>query len=177
MRIFLLARLSSRLGDHCRYAAYKIMDERILAESYNDISRRHAVLSCDSSSAWLYLHEPAEDPSRIQAVDSSGCAFNLVEPIQKSEIPRYRPSPPPIVDTFASEHAVCENVDNHTWSIRWSTDGLVVVVFRDSQPWCLISTASEYGYSRAISADGPWGKPWCDSVHASTEWSAASDAV
>lgn len=154
----------------------RIMDERILAESYNDVSRRHAILSCDRNSAWLYLHEPTNDPSQIQAVDSSGCAFNLIDPIQKSEIQRFRPSPPPIVDSFASEHAVCENVDATTWSITWSTDGLSVVVFRDDQPWCFMTPENKHGYSRAISAEGPWGKPWCDNAYTRAEWSPIQSA-
>ena len=152
------------------------MNERILAESYSEISRRHAILSCDENSAWLYLHEPSDDPAQIQAVDSSGCAFNLIDPIQESEIPSFRPSPPPIVDSFASNQAVCEDVDATNWSIEWSSDGLSVVVFRDDRPWCFLTPENKHGYSRAISSEGPWGKPWCDNAYSKTEWSQAPNA-
>lgn len=152
------------------------MDEHILVQSYNATSRRHAILSCDENSAWLYLHEPSSDPSQIQAVEFSGCAFNLIDPIQRSDIDQFRPAPPPIVESFATEQAVCKNVDAQNWSIMWSIDGLSVAVLRNDQPWCFLTPFNTYGYSRAISDDGPWGKPWSDSEFAELQWSRASSA-
>ena len=116
----------------------RIMDERILSQSYNADTGRHAILSCDDNSAWLYLHEPSDDPSQIRAVESSGFVFNLIEPIQRPEIEQYRPAPPPIVDSFATQQAVCENVDDLNWSIFGCDKApwLIVSKHRNRQPIC-----------------------------------------
>ena len=146
------------------------MDELILAESYNEVSRRHAILSCDGSSAWLYLHEPTDDPTRLQPVDSSGCAFNVIPPITKSEIQDFQPSPPPIVKNFASEIAICDNPSDFAWEMTWSNDGQSVLVRRDGCAWCFLTPDNKQGFSKAIAADGPWGKPWNDEAFAEITW-------
>ena len=146
------------------------MHELILAESYNVASKRHAVLSCDENSAWLYLHEPTHDPQQLQPVDSSGCAFNLIPPIDKSEIHNFRPAPPPIAQDFASAVATCSSPADCLWEILWSPDGQSVLVRRDGSAWCFLTPENTQGYSMAISAEGPWGKPWNDKAYAEIAW-------
>ena len=146
------------------------MEQEILVESYNAVSRRHGFLARDQNSAWLYLHEPSGDPNRSAPVEFTGFAFSQIPPIKKSEVHEFRPSPPPIVNSFASECAICENSDDYIWELAWSTDGQSIAVHRNGEPWCFITPNAPYGYSRAISIDGPWGKPWCSESFSQTDW-------
>ena len=154
----------------------KIMEQEIRLESYNDASRRHGFLSWDQSSAWLYLHEPSSSPNRSGPVESTGFAFNLIPPIKNSEVHSYRPSPPPIVDRFASDFAICTNPIDYKWTINWSNDGQSIALHRNGEPWCFITSDAPYGFSRAIANDGPWGSPWCDESFAQTDWGSAENA-
>ena len=151
------------------------MEQDILTESYHDGSQRHGMLSCEHHSAWLYLHKPSDSPNRSGPVEFTAFAFNLVAPITGSEVQGYRPSPPPIVDSFASDFAVCANPNEYTWEIAWSNDGHSVALHRDGEPWCFITPGAKYGFSRAISTDGPWGKPWCNDSFAQTDWGSAEN--
>ena len=146
------------------------MEQEFLLDSYNDFSQRHGFLNCDQNSAWLYLHKSSGDPTRSAPVESTGFVINLIPPIKKSEVEGFRPSPPPIVDSFASDLAVCNNLGDYTWAIAWSIDGQSIAVHRNREPWCFITPDNPYGYSRAISVDGPWGKPWCGESFTKIDW-------
>ena len=147
------------------------MDESWLAESYSLKSKRHAILTHDDKSAWLYLHSPSEDPNRSGEVASTVFAFNLIDPISVGSVQEYRDGPPPIPTSYATNNAVIRDPAEHEWGIVWSIDGECVLTTRDGKPWCFTSSEHGYGFCQAVSANGPWGNPWDNETFGAVQWS------
>ncbi len=146
------------------------MSEEQLASSYSERSKRHAILAQDSNTAWVYMHGPQTAPATPGPVDATCFAYNLCDLIATKDVKNYRPAPPPIAVGYGSDVAVCRKPMEHRWQLRWSEDGNVVVLLRDGDPWCLVSTDEPRGYSKAIQAEGPWGNPWSEAVYLATNW-------
>ena len=140
------------------------MTENLFLAFYNGKSKRHAVISDDGITAWLYLHQPSDDSQSTADVDAKAFVYNRGEWIEVREVGSYRPGPPPIAKGYGHEIAVCSDPSEHEWSIHWSADGESVVLLRDTEPWCLIATGDQDGYSKSIRVDGPWGHPWDDAM-------------
>ena len=146
------------------------MDGFWLAESYSLKSKRHAVLTHDNKSAWLYLHSPSGDPTRSGDVASTAFAFNLIAPISVASVKEYRNGPPPIPANYATKNAIIVDPTEHQWGIVWSIDGECVLTTRDGKPWCFTSAGHGYGFCRAVSTDGPWGTPWDNEAFNAVQW-------
>jgi hypothetical protein len=137
-------------------------DSCFLVFSYSEDSHRHAILADDGRTGILFLHAPSDDPAHTGQVEATCFAFNRVDPIEPSEVPRYRPEPPPIARGYASNVAVCRWPMAHAWEMVWSLDGEAVVLMRNREPWAIVSLAQPRGLSKAIQTPGPWGHPWSD---------------
>ena len=146
------------------------MKEHILASSYSEDSRRHAILADNGQTGILYLHAPSDDRERIGKVEATCFAYNREDPIDPTDVQRYHPNPPPIAKGCASKDAVCRKPKSHTWGLIWSTDGEAVLLLQDDTPWAIVSRDHRRGCSRAVEAQGPWGGPWSDAVFEATEW-------
>jgi hypothetical protein len=146
------------------------MDDEFLACVYSLDSHRHAVLADDGVTGILYLHAPSDDAAKTGEVEATCFAYNRVDPIDAKEVQRYRPNPPPIAKGYASKDAVCRRPDLHKWNLKFSSDGLAVLLIRDGKPWAMVSLDARRGFSKAIEAPGPWGSPWSSEVHKSFEW-------
>jgi hypothetical protein len=152
------------------FARKQTMDEELLLCVYSDDSHRHAILADDGVIGILSLHAPSDDAAKMGDVEATCFAYNRVEPIDTSEVQRYRPNPPPIAKGYASRDAVCRNPESHQWNLEFSPDGTAVLLMKDGKPWAMVSLDAPRGYSKAIEAPGPWGSPWSDELHAATEW-------
>jgi hypothetical protein len=150
------------------------MADGILVVSYSEISHRHAMLSEDGPTSWLYLHAPSDDREIPGQVDATCFAYNRIDPIDVKDVKKYRPDPPPIAQGYASDRAVCRNSENHRWMIIWSMDGEAVVLMRDDETWGLVSLQAPRGFSKAIQIEGPWGNPWSNEVYEATQWGGQS---
>ena len=147
------------------------MTEELFISWYNETSRRHAILSDDGTTAWLYLHNPTQDTVQTGPVEIACFVYNRIEPIIETEVQQYRPSPPPITKRYASQSAVCRQPDTHDWTIVWSNDGESAVLKKDGIPWCFIELATKRKRSKGIEIEGPWGAPWSEEAYANIEWS------
>lgn len=147
------------------------MTEDLFISWYNETSRRHAILSDDGITAWLYLHTPTQDSVQSGAVEIACFVYNRIEPINETEIEQYRPSPPPITKKYASHTAVCHQPITHDWTLLWSSNGESAVLKKDGAPWSLIDFASKKSHSKGIEMKGPWGHPWSEETFANIEWS------
>jgi hypothetical protein len=146
------------------------MDEDFLVCVYSADSHRHAILADDGVTGILYLHAPSDDAAKTGEVEATCFAYNRVDPIETKEVQSYRPNPPPIAKGYASDDAVCRRPESHKWKLTFSLDGTAVLLKRDGKPWAMVSVGVPQGYSKAIEAPGPWGSPWSNEVHKTTEW-------
>jgi len=150
------------------------MEDEFLVCAYSEDSHRHAMLADDGVTGILYLHAVSEDAAKTGEVEATCFAYNRVDPIDTTEIQRYRPKPPPIAKGYASKDAVCRTPKSHKWKLKFSTDGTAVLLTRDGKPWAMVSLVARRGFSKAIEATGPWGNPWSSKVHQATAWDGRS---
>lgn len=148
------------------------MDEEYLVCLYSEDGHRHAILADNGVTGILYLHAPSDDPLTFGAVEATCFAYNRVDPIDKEDVKKYRPNPPPIAKGYASKDAVCREPELHQWQLTFSADGTAVLLMKDGEPWAMASLGDPYGFSKAIEVSGPWGSPWSKEVHQATEWIA-----
>jgi hypothetical protein len=138
-------------------------DDDLFLEDQHPRSRRLAVLEDDGTSAWLYLTEP---DSRRPVADA--WVYNRIAAPPADAIESYRGGPPPAVQGYASEQAVCEDPSVHEWSFIWSYNGDAVAVAKDGHAMAFIVLGQKGGYSRELVKDGPWGHLWSDELLRST---------
>jgi len=138
-------------------------DETLFLENEHPTSRRLAVLEDDGTSVWLYVTEPN---SRKPTADA--WVYNRIAAPPASAIESYRGGPPPAVQGYASDSALCGDPIAHRWSFIWSSDGESVAVAKDGEPAAFIVVGNKHGYSRELVKDGPWGHPWSNELFAST---------
>lgn len=160
------APVNSHVGPHTR------MPDNLFIASYDEATKRHAVLEDDGLTAWLYLHGPSDDPAHTGAVEKACFVYSRVAPIDAKNAEGYRPSPPPIAKGYAAQNAVCDSPEAHSWIIQWSECGRRVLLRRDEEPCCLMEaqTGSKHGHSTSIKAEGPWGSPWDQVKFENTVW-------
>jgi hypothetical protein len=120
------------------------------------LSRRHAILEDDGTSAWLYLTAP-DDPRPIADV----FVYNRHAPADRLEDVAGS-GPPPIVTAFAAPGAVVSTPQRSTWRFHWSADGESVALKRDGVAVALIPSRRRRGYTAAVAAECPWGAPLRD---------------
>lgn len=133
-------------------------------------SKRHIMLMDNGLTAVLYLHSTSPSEDQVRKVEATAFAFNRIEPIAKDEVERFRPYPPPIAADYASSDALCNNPEGSDWKIKISKSGNAVLLFRNEIPWTWTSIDVPWGMSKAVSTDGPWGKPWSEPVMNQEEW-------
>src|SRR5262245_46288664 len=121
------------------------MDEVFLVCMYSEDSRRHAILADDGGAGILYLHAPSDDPAKTGRVEATCFAYNRVDPIDTKDVPSYRPNPPPIAKGYASKHAVCHRPESRKWKLNFSMDGMAVLLWRDGEPWAMVSLDAPHG--------------------------------
>lgn len=111
----------------------------------------------DAHSIYLYLTEPRTvKPLRDALV------LSLVPPVEVEQVRAWhRAGPPPLARGYASEAAVRTNLPL-CFDLHWSEDGESVVVAVEHSFLALVTTGASY--SKAISREGPWGRPWSDAA-------------
>ena len=117
------------------------------------LSRRHAILEDDGTSAWLYLTAPDEPrPVADVFVYNRHAPADCVKDAAGS-------APPPIVKAFAAPEAVVSAPERSAWRFRWSADGESVALQRDGVAVALIPSGRRRGFTSAVVAECPWGAP------------------
>src|SRR5580700_6818277 len=90
------------------------------------VSQRLATFDDDGTSAWLYLSGVGEDRPEADA-----WVYNRVPAPERDQLEQYRGGPPPAARGYVGNDALCEEPQQFTWSLQWSTDGHAVAVMRD----------------------------------------------
>jgi hypothetical protein len=146
--------------------------EELFIASFNEATKRHAVLEDDGLTAWLYLHGPSDDPKRTAPVERACFVYNRKPAIDVRDVERYRPKPPPIAKAYATEFAVTDKPFRHSWTLEWSMNGEAVLLRKDQHSWCLLEVngTSKHGHCKSIKADGPWGSPWDQKRFEGLQW-------
>lgn len=81
-------------------------------------------------------------------------------PTEELVTPHGTSGPPILLRRFASEVGLQPEVPANSLRFEFSPDGESVAVFLRGQPWAFIARDERRGYSKSVSAVGPFGQPW-----------------
>ncbi len=131
------------------------MSEEFLFESeLNEISNRYVLFEEDDNTFWLYLTFPEEERPEIDCF-----VFNKINPIEKSEVSKYRNGPCPIVKDYSNNKSKVKNTIKDIEFV-WSEDGESVALKIDGEVISFINSKTRCAYSKTVECDGPWAKKW-----------------
>jgi hypothetical protein len=136
------------------------MDETLLVEQHAP-SGRKALIADEGDSVWLYLSEPHED-----AIAADCWLFNRGQVRSQAELEpklsayRARGVPPPVpAELQRAEGAHLSLNDIPRLRVQWSVDGEAVAAWAEHVVVGFIAPGERRGYSRFLTAAGPWGVP------------------
>ena len=72
---------------------------------------------------------------------------------------------PIIVDSYSNDHTVKKGIKEKDILLQWDKDGRSVVVFISNEPVAILIVGDKQGYSKGLSKEGFFGKPWNDDVY------------
>lgn len=127
--------------------------------AHSPVSGRHAILEGNGYSTLLYLTEPGSEKLCADCF-----LFSVVPPTEKLVKPFGEAGPPLLLRRFATPQAFQPSITADLLRLDFSADGHSVVVSLRNQPWALIARGVPHGYSKALSADSPFGNAWSDQV-------------
>lgn len=129
--------------------------ERLFLSVRCAVSDRHAILEDDGFAVWLYLTSPADTKPAADCL-----VYSVVPPTEELVTPHGTSGPPILLRRFASEVGLQPEVPANSLCFEFSPDGESVAVFLRGQPWAFIARDERRGYSKSVSAVGPFGQPW-----------------
>jgi len=129
--------------------------ERIFLSVRSTVSGRHAILEDDGFGVLLYLTTPTDTKPAADCF-----VYSVVPPTDELVMPQGTGGPPILLRRFASELALQPDVPANSHRFEFSLDGHSVAVFVRGEPWAFIARDEPRGYSKSISAVGPFGQPW-----------------
>lgn len=136
----------------------------IFLEQKNEVSGRFAVVEENGTSAWLYL-----TPTNGEGIERDAFVFSPIEPAEKLNIDEIKNGDTPILTkSVASEEAVIPNVGESDLSFKWSKDGHSVAILYKNRPLAFIKSKEKSSYSKALSKESFFGKPWDQNVYHET---------
>lgn len=123
-------------------------------------SMRHAILSDEGASVWLYLTE---------AVSSRPIAdcwlFNTIPaPTDLSNF-QSRNGPPPATQQFAAPFSQRQPPNPMEVNFYWSFDGNSVAFFIQDEFFGFVCAGNRKGFSKNLLASGPWGHPMDNNLY------------
>ena len=129
--------------------------ERLFLSVRSTVSGRHAILEDDGLSVLLYLTVPTDTKLAADCF-----VYSVVPPTEELVAPHGKSGPPILLRRFATDAALQQGVPANAHRFEFSPDGHSVAVFIRGEPWAFIARDDHRGYSRSISADGPFGHAW-----------------
>jgi hypothetical protein len=132
-------------------------EQTIYLESHNSASDRSAIFEDDGQVAYLYLTRSGSTQFERDAI-----AYMRIPPIDRTQFEaRMRAKETPLLlAEYASAQAVMAAPSEDALSFRWSRDGEAVAILHDGVPLAFAVAAERFGYSKAVSRDGPFAHPW-----------------
>lgn len=118
-------------------------------------SRRSIIVINEGDSVWAYLTAP----SSLTPVSDSWL-MNLIDAPTSLADYRDNGKVPPATVNFTSQDAAMMVPDTDMWSSSWSVDGEAVAVLARNRVLAFIRSSDKTGFSRFISASGPFGEPF-----------------
>jgi hypothetical protein len=86
--------------------------------------------------------------------------LSVAPPTDELVSPHGTSGPPILLRRFASDVALQPDVPANAHLFVFSPDGHSVAVFIRGEPWAFIARDERRGYSKSISAVGPFGQHW-----------------
>lgn len=129
--------------------------ERLFISVRCTASGRHAILEDDGFAVLLYLTRPTDTKPAADCF-----VYSVVPPTEELVTPHGTQRPPVLLRRFASEVAVQADVPANSHRFEFSPDGHSVAVFIRGEPWAFTARDQPRGYSKCLSAAGPFGQPW-----------------
>ena len=129
--------------------------ERLFLSVRSTVSGRHAILEDDGFAVLLYLTAPTDTKPAADCF-----VYSVVPPTEELVTPQGTGGPPILLRRFASAVALQPDVPANSHRFEFSPDGHSVAVFIRGEPWAFIARDEPRGYSKSISAAGPFGQPW-----------------
>jgi hypothetical protein len=129
--------------------------ERLFLSVRSAVSDRHAILEDDGFAVLLYLTSPTDTKPAADCF-----VYSVVPPTEELVTPHGTSGPPILLRRFASEVALQPNIPANAHRFEFSPDGHSVAVFIRGEPWAFIARDERRGFSKSISAVGPFGQPW-----------------
>lgn len=127
----------------------------------SNASGRHATLEDDGYSAWLYL----TSCSKKQEVIADCYVYSRVELPDELVMPFGKSGPPLLMRQFATAAAVQQSVPEDSLRLQFSRDGNSALLLLRGEPWALVTRDQKQGYSKSLSAAGPFGNPWDEEIY------------
>jgi hypothetical protein len=117
-------------------------------------SMRHAIVSDEGASVWLYLTEPASSRP------SADCwLFNTIPaPTDLSNF-QSRNGPPPAIQQFATPSSQRQPPNPTEVTFLWSSDGHSIALLIKGELFGFICAGDRKGFSKNLLTSGPWGAP------------------
>lgn len=129
--------------------------ERLFLSVRSAVSGRHAVLEDDGFAVLLYLTESTDTKPVADCF-----VYSVVPPTEKLVSPHGKSGPPILLRSYASDVALQTEVPADAHRFEFSSDGHSVAMFVRGEPWAFIARDESRGYSKSLSATGPFGQPW-----------------
>ncbi|WP_420589495.1 hypothetical protein [Bacterioplanoides sp.] len=133
------------------------MAEGLFLHSYNENSKRFAILDEQGDVAFLYLSEIGK-----QRPERDSVAYMLTEP-QKGidwQLLANEGLPPQISKELASKSAVISLTKESDLSFHWSNDGHAVALLYKKDPITFVTINDKLGYSKAVIKDIGLANAW-----------------
>ena len=135
------------------------MPSKIILSSYNEEKTLYAVYEENVNTTWLYLCSINNGERNSSEIIADVFVCNLIDLIKTSELDKYKPNLPPITKDYGNPEAVCLNIENVDWQLKWLENNSILLM-KNSKPWSLIVFGEKRGMSKSIKKSGPWGKSW-----------------
>lgn len=130
-------------------------------EDCHPTSTRCAILEDNGSSAWLYL-----TPAGGEGIEKDAFAYSPVRPHEELDREAIEAGNPPIlIRKYASERAVIESPEEHSFRLVWSSDGESVALLYKGDPIAMVVSGYEKGFSVALVSKSGFGQAWDQSVY------------
>jgi hypothetical protein len=114
----------------------------------------------DNRTVWMYLLDLQS--GNVIADSPIG---SLVEPMTLAEFKKsyQRGATPPLVKEYSTDRAIGANLADLV--LKWADDGNAVVALLEGDPVTMVVAGEGRGYSKAVSKEGPWGRPWDEKAY------------
>lgn len=131
------------------------MERDFYVEAVSSSGTHQCIVEGYGRSVWMYLHDLQ---SRQVIADAPLCSLKPPTPLAEFRRTYQRGQTPPLVREYATDSAEITEISDLT--LTWGDDGSSVAACLHGVPIAMVLADQKAGYSKAVSKEGPWGRPW-----------------